>query len=151
MRIRWPLQRWKWHCVVFDLDGTLCNTDHRVHYAHSRQWDKFNSALVDDNPNWDELSLLLAMRESGHRIVLCTGRDAAYRKATQEWLKKWGVPYDLLLMRDERDRRSDTVVKCELARQIPWPILFIVEDRDRVVEMWRREGYTCLQNRFSSY
>jgi len=24
-------------------------------------------------------------------------------------------------------------------------VKFVVEDRKRVVEMWRREGYTCLQ------
>jgi len=41
---------------------------------------------------------------------------------------------------------SDTVVKREmLAGMDKSRIIFVVEDRSRVVEMWRSEGLVCLQ------
>jgi hypothetical protein len=56
------------------------------------------------------------------------------------------VNYHDLILRKDRDRRSDTVVKREMLAGIDKSkILFVVEDRSRVVEMWRSEGLVCLQ------
>jgi hypothetical protein len=42
--------------------------------------------------------------------------------------------------------RSDVKAKREMLRGVDKDkILFVVEDRSRVVEMWRSEGLTCLQ------
>ncbi len=50
-----------------------------------------------------------------------------------------------LLRRDE-DFRSDTIIKREILQDIDKSkILFVVEDRNRVVNMWRAEGLICLQ------
>jgi len=50
------------------------------------------------------------------------------------------------LLRKDKDRRSDTEVKRELLATLDKSkILFVVEDRSRVVEMWRSEGLVCLQ------
>jgi hypothetical protein len=63
-----------------------------------------------------------------------------------KWLEQQGVNYHDLLLRKDRDRRSDTVVKREMLSGIDRDkILFVVEDRNRVVEMWRAEGLVCLQ------
>jgi hypothetical protein len=52
--------------------------------------------------------------------------------------------HDLLLRKDS-DRRADGVVKREMLAAIDKSrILFVVEDRSRVVEMWRSEGLVCL-------
>ncbi len=49
-------------------------------------------------------------------------------------------------LRKDNDRRSDTEVKRELLATLDKSkILFVVEDRSRVVEMWRSEGLVCLQ------
>jgi hypothetical protein len=51
-----------------------------------------------------------------------------------------------LLLRKDNDRRADGVVKREMLAAIDKSrILFVVEDRSRVVEMWRSEGLVCLQ------
>jgi hypothetical protein len=53
--------------------------------------------------------------------------------------------HELLLRRDD-DMRQDAAVKREILQQLDKSkILFVVEDRSRVVEMWRSEGLTCLQ------
>jgi hypothetical protein len=83
---------------------------------------------------------------SGIRIILCSGRSEEHRPETVEWLAQHGVNYHELLLRRDGDRRTDVVVKREiLAGLDKSKILFVVEDRSRVVEMWRSEGLVCLQ------
>jgi hypothetical protein len=63
-----------------------------------------------------------------------------------KWLAEKGVNYHDLLLRKDKDRRADSVVKREMLATIDKSkILFVVEDRSRVVEMWRSEGLVCLQ------
>lgn len=84
--------------------------------------------------------------ESGIKIILCSGRSDQYRTETIEWLGQEGVRYHELLLRPTNDRRSDVIVKREMLAGLDRNnILFVVEDRSGVVEMWRSEGLVCLQ------
>ena len=57
------------------------------------------------------------------------------------------VPYHILLMRKEGDYRDDAIVKKELGAKVAemGTILFAIDDRQRVVDMWRENGIVCLQ------
>ena len=80
--------------------------------------------------------------EFNHSLL---GRNEEHRAQTIEWLAGQGVNYHDLLLRRSNDRR-DTGVKRELLATLDKSkILFVVEDRSRVVEMWRSEGLVCLQ------
>lgn len=51
-------------------------------------------------------------------------------------------------MRGKGDRRPDHLVKKELALELdlkPENVLCVFDDRTSVVEMWRKEGFRCLQ------
>ncbi len=51
-------------------------------------------------------------------------------------------------MRKGKDNRKDAIIKKEilgLLRQEGKEILFAVDDRQQVVDMWRENGITCLQ------
>ena len=53
-----------------------------------------------------------------------------------------------LCMRSEGDRRPDTTVKYEMMydyKFMPEDVLCILDDRQGVVDMWRQEGFRCLQ------
>jgi hypothetical protein len=53
-----------------------------------------------------------------------------------------------LLMRSEGDRRPDTTVKYEMMYEYkftPEDVLCILDDRQSVVDMWRQNGFRCLQ------
>ena len=50
------------------------------------------------------------------------------------------------MLRPDGDRRTDVIVKREMLAGLDRSkILFVVEDRSGVVEMWRSEGLVCLQ------
>jgi hypothetical protein len=51
-------------------------------------------------------------------------------------------------MRAEKDYRADDIIKGELLDRIisdGWRPWLVVDDRDRVVKMWRDRGLLCLQ------
>jgi len=59
-----------------------------------------------------------------------------------------GVNFDELFMRPEGDMRPDNIVKAELFDTYVrdnYDVQFVIDDRDQVVDMWRRMGLACLQ------
>jgi FMN phosphatase YigB (HAD superfamily) len=156
--------------VICDLDGTLADVNHRLHYIKNddgtlkpyaeRDWNSFNAACVDDKPNEDVIEILRSLAFGARPIYFLSGRNDVVRTETVEWLQKH-VYEDLypatyvpkrcdqrLLMRKADDRRPDTEVKLEMVRELgltPDDVLCILDDRQCVVDMWRENGFRCLQ------
>ena len=146
--------------IVVDLDGTLCDSAHRDHFAKAKQWEEFHQAAKDDRPREDVAFFLriLARRSILDEILLvaCTGRNEKYRQPTLEWLIKHDLAvFDTLLMRPDGDWRPDVEMKPALLAEFvergaivsgdKAEVAFILEDRDKVVEAWRNLGYCCWQ------
>jgi hypothetical protein len=137
--------------VVVDLDGTLAHVEHRKHYikGNRRDWKAFHEACVDDTPNAWCVELVQALRAAGHPIALVSGRSQAVEKATLAWLEEVLGGLDgvtLTLLRPHGNMVKDTELKREWLRKFGKEnVLFAVDDRARVVSMWREEGVVCLQ------
>lgn len=149
--------------IIFDLDGTLANNKHRVHWleGEKKDWDRFYSEMHRDTPNkpitWlckaliDYIYRLHISDKGDLRVFIFTGRPENYRKATAQWLEvylPWGFDLITLVMRQEGDYRPDYQVKQEMLDKLKsegYEVLFTVDDRKQVVDMWRRNGITCLQ------
>lgn len=134
--------------VVFDIDGTLADVSERIHHVRTKpkNWDAFFEGMAQDRAIHSMVRLCNILHASSIRIVLCSGRTEQYRRQTVEWLERESVRYHELRLRRDGDRRSDAIAKKEMLRDLDRSrVLFIVEDRSRVVEMWRAEGYVCLQ------
>ena len=81
-------------------------------------------------------------------ISFITGRPESIRKETEEWLEHNGIEYSELHMRKDKDFRKDSVYKQEVFDKYfkdKRDILFAIEDRKQVVDMWRSNGIICLQ------
>lgn len=139
--------------IIVDLDGTLCDCSHRIHHAHAGEWDAFNSELGGDKVFFDVAKLITAFGSLGHRIMAVTGREEKWRHATLKWLAKHDIVFDDLIMRPANDYRPDAVVKIEMLCQhtgaskeeLKDKVLFVLDDRDVVVEAWRNLGLRCWQ------
>jgi predicted secreted acid phosphatase len=134
--------------VIFDIDGTLADVSERLHHIKKKpkDWDSFFQGIPQDKAIHSMVRLCNILYEFGIKIILCSGRSDQYRAETIEWMAQQGVRYHELRLRGEHDRRSDVIVKREmLAGMDRSKILFVVEDRSGVVEMWRSEGLVCLQ------
>ena len=141
--------------IVCDLDGTLADCEHRVHHVRStpKNWDAFYAGIPGDTLNYPVLSVLNKFVEfEGFRyeLIFCSGRPERCRSDTVEWLlNKACLSEDeyTLLMRKDGDFRADHIVKQEiLDNSIPKErVLFVLDDRQQVVDMWRRNGLACFQ------
>lgn len=130
--------------VIFDLDGTLANTTHRLHYVRNgrRDWDKFFEECHNDAPIEEMLALLRNLNGAYKRVIV-SGRSKAVREKTIAWLEKHDICNVPLYMRPVGDYRKDHTLKKEILNQLLAEgnqIAFVVDDRPTVVEMWRRHG-----------
>ena len=91
-------------------------------------------------------------------IVYCSGRSENEKKTTKEWLKENYLlrlckdinneDIEHLYMRNRDDYRTDYIVKeniLDFELLTRFNILFTIDDRKQVVDMWRRRGIVCLQ------
>lgn len=143
------------HAVIFDLDGTLCDIEHRLHFVNGdkKDYQAFNASCVKDIVKPD-IKVLLNLYSLGHKIILVSGRDSYFRGETMAWLRGNCIHYDELLMRPEGDTRPDAEIKREMYYRYivdRYIVKVVVDDRDRVVQMWRDLGLTCLQCQKGDY
>lgn len=137
--------------VLFDFDGTLCDITHRLPLIKQENpdWDQFFRHCVFDEPKENIIALARALGGAGHKIHIVSGRSNLVMNESCAWLNKHGVPYDAITMRHNGDHTPDDKLKRGWLRGGSLgpreDILFAIDDRQRVVDMWREEGLTCLQ------
>lgn len=126
--------------IICDLDGTLAHANHRdIYDASTCDKDDVDKIIQD---------LLFKYTDDGYLILFTSGRDSIYRAQTETFLMKAGMADYYLFMRPEGDRRKDHVVKLELFEQHiygQYNVKFVLDDRKRVVDMWRDIGLKVLQ------
>jgi predicted kinase len=132
--------------IICDIDGTLAHMCDRSPYDYKACIGDALCAPVAD---------LLARYNPFHcldtdpaTVILLSGRDEMCRPETETWLGVYDIAYDVLYMRPEGDQRKDRIVKKEIFdREIrgKYNVLFVLDDRNQVVDMWRELGLTCYQ------
>ncbi|MFE2549898.1 AAA family ATPase [Streptomyces sp. NPDC059355] len=133
--------------VMCDIDGTLALTGDRSPYDFSRcEIDALNEPV--------RYALDAFRRADGDTIVLLSGRGEEHRPQTEAWLHRHAVPYDELWMRPLGDTRRDDVVKAELFDahvRHRYAVRVSLDDRDRVVAVWRRMGLPTWQVNYGDF
>lgn len=125
--------------VICDIDGTLAHMVNRSPYDPTKYLDDEK----DDFVHW-----AFARLSEGARRIIMSGRDEDYRNDTVTWLANHGITYDFLYMRPSGDKREDSIVKRELYEKHiknNYDVRCVLDDRNRVVKMWREQGLKCLQ------
>jgi len=127
--------------IVVDVDGTLAQMCDRGVYDHEKS--------IDDTLCFPVATIVQGLHEYyGYHILYVTGRFEKHRDTTVRWFNKNNLPHGRLFMRWDDDYRSDEILKEEIYRKYIEPryrVEFVLDDRDRVVRMWRSIGLKCLQ------
>lgn len=126
--------------IICDIDGTLALHNGRDPY----DFEKCESDLLNDT-----IRLILSKFINDYTyLILVSGREDKYREHTMRWLKLADIRPGALYMRKTGDMRQDTIIKKEIYDEYiknKYNVLFVLDDRDRVVKMWREQGLVCLQ------
>jgi phosphoserine phosphatase len=136
--------------IVFDIDGTLANIEHRRAFVASKpkNFKAFNAAIPQDTPHEEIVFLAQTFAAQGNKVILCSGRGEESRGVTEKQMKDFGVEFNALYMRALKDFRADNIVKVELLadirREFGEPFLWF-DDRKQVVDAIRAEGVRVLQ------
>lgn len=132
--------------VIVDIDGTIANIEHRLHFVKQepKDWKGFFGAMDKDTPREDVLQLVNDLESKGLNICYVSGRPDEYREVTEQWLQENGAKwyYHTLFMRKAGDRRPDTEVKQEILNKYfrKDKIELVIDDRPSVIRMWQANG-----------
>ncbi len=134
-----PHHQGRENIIICDLDGTLSLMGDRSPYDAS--------TCFNDEVNLPVLAVLKSYPAS--KIVFLSGRSNRYENETRRFLEvKCAFPDVELYMREDGDNRKDSIVKEELFMNNiadTYNVDFVLDDRNQVVDMWRRIGLTCFQ------
>lgn len=125
--------------IVFDLDGTLANCEHRRRFVDPEKcgdslrkiiqndgtykykhyngnpwqpdWKAFHKACDKDEPIVPVIALTQNMIETGETVSIWSGRCESVKDKTEQWLEENGVCYDWLKMRPIGDYTPDDHLK----------------------------------------
>jgi predicted kinase len=136
--------------IIADIDGTVAHIPEggRSPYDYSRvSEDLPDPAVIQIVRQWKWFNPLGI-------VLFVSGRDDACYDVTLAWLEKWRIPVDYLFMRPtgaldiHGGKQPDYIVKYDLFNKHirgRFDVQFVLDDRDQVVDVWRRLGLKCLQ------
>lgn len=145
--------------VVFDLDGTLADVRHRMHFIRpdpavdpvtgkkvKRRFDLFHMACDQDGVVEPVAYFYRKfVADPDVIVVVLSGRDHAAYDLTLEWFRQNDLPLpdELLLKRGDQhtpDVDQKRFQADRMEKRYGRPIDMVFEDRDRVVAMWKDRG-----------
>lgn len=120
--------------ILADLENTISNSKHRMHLLKTNKA-KFQDEFKNDPPNTNVINFLNSYYNNNYniQIVILSAKKEQYRSIVEEWLKKYEVIYDELIMQKTNDNRKPSVFKSD----------YIKENRTRIIMALDDVGETC--------
>lgn len=153
--------------IIFDLDGTLADCEHRRHFI---DWNKTDYSIPYDQWKPDWKSFFEACDKDKPIIPVCdllrdlspeyeyeiwSGRCESVRDKTEVWIQDWlhcSFNSNKLKMRPIGNTEPDDQLKQMWLHETiaeGKTIDFVFDDRPKVIRMWRRHGifvFNCCQH-----
>lgn len=126
--------------IIVDIDGTLAHMSGRSPYDYT--------LVKTDTVDTVVRTLLMREFKVGTKIIILSGRKEACYRDTLEWLDDNDIPHHEMWMRGDGDDRDDAIIKGEIYEAFvegQYNVAYVLDDRDRVVAMWRARGLKVLQ------
>jgi hypothetical protein len=148
----------KHKAIIVDIDGTISDGSWRIlgKDLSTIDWNQENLKSLHDQPfDWC-VKLVNLFYKDGYKIIFLTARTGTVEcyQVTHQWLSSHlDIPYELF-MREEHDQRDDDIIKQDIYYKHIEPsfdILFAIDDKPEVIDMWRNLGITALHCRDYMY
>lgn len=131
--------------VIVDLDGTVASANNRGWYEYDKVGNDFARTHI--------CHLVNLLHDDGFTILFVSGRSEDSRDVSWYWLSKVfpmvvADPNTEFYMRTSGDNRDDAIAKYEIFNahiRERFNVWFCLDDRDRVVNMYRSIGVDVLQ------
>lgn len=150
--------------AAIDLDGTLCDDDHRKHLLpdpiqvlrldgidRERAYEEYHQLCIEDRPI-EIACKLTRLCHYTHSIIIVTSRPSRFYLETQAWLKQQHIKYNEILMRPHLNFMNSPELKRQLLfgssavyKGFPKGNNIALDDRQDVLDMWKLEGFTTIK------
>jgi len=140
--------------VIFDIDGTIANCDHRRHFVTggNKDWGAFKRETVNDTPIEHVCEMAKMHVSEGDNVMFVSARNNSEREITKKQIKDWiGISDPVLFMRPDGDFRPDEIFKRDILEFLRQKDVLgknpdvVYDDRNKVVDMWKAEGVNVVQ------
>lgn len=143
--------------VFIDLDGTLCDTRHRLHLVEKHliggevpdeeaMWARYAAACPNDGVV-ESVKTFMELLYNESYLYLTSGRTESAREATEDWLDANDIYYDELWMRPVGNRMSNGALKgswVQKARDEGHDVVLAIDDYHNAVRDYAKLGVPCL-------
>ena len=139
--------------IIFDMDGTLADIEHRQHHTHGKRkdWGRFFAGIHADTPRRVLFDLMRHLHTAGYEVQIWSGRPEKTRAMSEQWLRQHGCDLPITRMRPDGDFQPDDQLKEKWLLALPAKPVMVYDDRDKVVAMWRRNGILCAQVAYGDF
>ena len=137
--------------IIFDVDGTIADVEHRRYHVTQRptDWKSFKEQTRFDTPVEWVCDIAKRHIARGDDVAFFSARNEEQRSITEAQIEAWiGLGHKGLFLRPDGDFRPDEEFKSDLAdkfEEFGGKIDIVFDDRNKVVDMWRARGTTCVQ------
>lgn len=130
---------------VYDVQGTLIDVTsiRSLVECDKPDFDAFHEATGNCPANQDVVDATKRSHLSQHVVIVMTGMNERYRGLVATWLYRHEVPFDLLMMRGNRDFRKDFIVKLEMLREARlrgFTVTHATDDNPAIIDLWQSEN-----------
>lgn len=140
--------------IIVDLDNCIANDAWRIpkiNWQKSNPMDRYHD--YHSLSGYDECGNMDIFAEHpGAKAIVFTARPVLYHAVTEEWLRRKGVPYEFIVMRNNNDHRPSLELKRSMLKWLPEmydiefnQIVAAYDDRPDVVDMYRAHGLRGLK------
>jgi predicted kinase len=128
--------------IMVDVDGTIAKMSGRSPF----DWDKVGT----DEPKTVIIDLVKKFQHESSTVktIFVTGRDGVCERETRHWIEAQGLRIDEFFIRPAGNTEKDSIIKERIFNENirgKYNVMFVLDDRNQVVQMWRSLGLTCLQ------
>jgi hypothetical protein len=141
--------------VLCDFDHTISDAAWRDDLIAANDWPAYFKEAHRDEPIWPVVHVVNALWRGGHKVVILTARPEWYRAKSLEWLTKYGVSADDMLMRPDDNYMRSPELKVWLAKKefgddlLAADIGLMIDDREDVVRAFNALGVPTLMTTYS--
>jgi hypothetical protein len=127
--------------VVFDIDGTLVNTD-SIKYLVSdglREFDTFHRESINCPPHKNVLAVAKGIMDAEIGVIGLSGRQEKYRNLTNYWLAMNSLPLHELILRPENYLGNKIQFKAEAIKSLKsrFELIAIFDDDSKLLQAWK--------------
>lgn len=136
--------------IVVDLENTISNANHRLwmltYKNNEEMYKKFQDAFEEDRLNNDVKLFLDSLSKKGYTIVILTAKTYDYFDIVIDWLERYDICYDALVMKPSGDYKfSDLEFKKRYIKNNIDEIEFALNDVGKECALFSNFNIPCLR------